>query len=61
MRPRLMQWLILTSRFRINEFSVEDLLALFLPYHETPHFAKMLTILHIKCVQEHFPMQFFTE
>lgn len=56
-----MQWLVLTSRFRINEFSVEDVLALFLPYHETPHFAKMLTILHIKYVQERFPMQFFTE
>ena len=30
-------------------------------YHETPQFVKMLTILHIKYVQERFPMQFFTE
>lgn len=33
---------------RINEYNVEDVLVLFLPYHESPHFAKMLTILHIK-------------
>jgi len=36
---------------RINEFNVEDIIALFLPYHETLHFANMLSILHIKCVQ----------
>ena len=35
---------------RVNEFNVESVLALFLPYHDTPHFAKMVTILHIKCV-----------
>ncbi|KAJ7884545.1 hypothetical protein B0H14DRAFT_3742152 [Mycena olivaceomarginata] len=34
-------------RCRINEFNVEPILALFLPYHESPHFAKMLSILHI--------------
>jgi hypothetical protein len=34
--------------FRINEFSVEAMLSLFLPYHETPHFAKVVTILHFK-------------
>lgn len=35
---------------RINEFNVEATLALFLPYHESPHFAKMITILHIQYV-----------
>ena len=35
---------------RINEFNVEATLALFLPYHESPHFAKMVTILHIQYV-----------
>jgi len=34
--------------FRINEFNVEAMLSLFLPYHETPHFAKVVTILHFK-------------
>jgi len=33
---------------RIHEFNVEDLLALFLPYHDTAQFAKLVTILHIK-------------
>jgi hypothetical protein len=44
---------LLTNYTRINEFNVEDVLALFLPYHESPHFAKMLSILHIKCVLIH--------
>ena len=35
---------------RINEFNVEATLALFLPYHESPHFAKMISILHIQYV-----------
>ncbi|KAJ7607399.1 hypothetical protein FB45DRAFT_1135460 [Roridomyces roridus] len=43
---KILEWLV--RRFRINEFNVESLLALFLPYHESPHFAKMLTILHIQ-------------
>ncbi|KAF8999772.1 hypothetical protein BDQ17DRAFT_1360346 [Cyathus striatus] len=43
---RVLEWLV--RRFRINEFNLESLLALFLPYHESPHFAKMVTILHIK-------------
>jgi len=43
----------LTNYCRINEFNVEDVLALFFPYHESPHFAKMLSILHIKCVLIH--------
>lgn len=29
---------------------MDDALALFLPYHETPHFTKFLSILHIKYV-----------
>ncbi|KAJ7630018.1 hypothetical protein DFH06DRAFT_704991 [Mycena polygramma] len=43
---KVLEWLV--RRFRINEFNVESVLALFLPYHESPHFAKMLSILHIK-------------
>ena len=34
--------------FRIHEFNVQQVMALFLPYHESPHFVKMLTILQIK-------------
>jgi U3 small nucleolar RNA-associated protein 10 len=33
---------------RINEFNVSQILSVFLPYHESPHFAKMVTILHIE-------------
>ncbi|KAF9034474.1 hypothetical protein BDZ89DRAFT_1158021 [Hymenopellis radicata] len=43
---KVLEWLV--RRFRINEFNVESLLSLFLPYHESPHFAKMVTILHLK-------------
>ncbi|KAF8154101.1 hypothetical protein B0H34DRAFT_800000 [Crassisporium funariophilum] len=43
---KILEWLV--RRFRINEFNVEAILALFLPYHESPHFAKMVTILHLK-------------
>ncbi|KAF7321073.1 U3 small nucleolar RNA-associated protein 10 [Mycena chlorophos] len=43
---RALEWLV--RRFRINEFNVDAVLALFLPYHESPHFAKMLSILHLK-------------
>ncbi|KII90106.1 hypothetical protein PLICRDRAFT_686024 [Plicaturopsis crispa FD-325 SS-3] len=43
---KVLEWLV--RRFRIHEFNVDDVLALFLPYHESPHFAKMLTILHLK-------------
>ncbi|OCH90866.1 hypothetical protein OBBRIDRAFT_729952 [Obba rivulosa] len=43
---KVIEWLV--RRFRINEFNVQDVLRLFLPYHESPHFAKMVTILHIK-------------
>ncbi|KAF8192665.1 hypothetical protein K438DRAFT_2017867 [Mycena galopus ATCC 62051] len=43
---KVLEWLV--QRFRINEFNVESVLGVFLPYHESPHFAKMLSILHIK-------------
>lgn len=33
---------------RINEFNIDAVLALILPYHESPHFVKMLSILHIQ-------------
>ncbi|KAJ7303711.1 hypothetical protein DFH08DRAFT_986112 [Mycena albidolilacea] len=39
---KVLEWLVW-----INEFNVEPILALFLFYHESPHFAKMLSILHI--------------
>ena len=32
---------------RVNEFNVDAILGLFLPYHESPHFVKMLSILHL--------------
>ncbi|TCD67119.1 snoRNA-binding rRNA-processing protein utp10 [Steccherinum ochraceum] len=32
---------------RIHEFNVNAVLSLFLPYHESPHFLKMLSIVHI--------------
>ncbi|GLB44223.1 putative U3 small nucleolar RNA-associated protein 10 [Lyophyllum shimeji] len=43
---KVLEWLV--RRFRINEFNVESILSLFLPYHESPHFTKMISILHIK-------------
>ncbi|KAJ7762738.1 hypothetical protein DFH07DRAFT_813302 [Mycena maculata] len=43
---KILEWLV--RRFRINEFNVDAVLALFLPYHESPHFAKMLSILHVE-------------
>ncbi|EGO02920.1 hypothetical protein SERLA73DRAFT_102973 [Serpula lacrymans var. lacrymans S7.3] len=43
---KIIEWLV--RRFRINEFNIDDTLALFLPYYESVHFAKMLSILHIK-------------
>ncbi|TDL26887.1 hypothetical protein BD410DRAFT_763071 [Rickenella mellea] len=43
---KVIEWLV--RRFRIHEFNVDDVLALFLPYFESPHMAKMLSILHIK-------------
>ncbi|KAI0070967.1 hypothetical protein K474DRAFT_1669523 [Panus rudis PR-1116 ss-1] len=42
---KVIEWLV--RRFRIHEFNVKAVLALFLPYHEAPHFTKMLSILHI--------------
>ncbi|KAI0776755.1 hypothetical protein BD413DRAFT_469201 [Trametes elegans] len=43
---KVLEWLV--RRFRIHEFNVEAIVSLFLPYHETPHFVKMVSILHIK-------------
>jgi hypothetical protein len=40
---------LMVDVFRIHDFNVQQVLALFLPYHESPHFAKMITILQIKC------------
>ena len=45
---KIIEWLV--RRFRVHEFNVEAVLALFLPYQESPHFTKMLSILHISCV-----------
>ncbi|KAI6037989.1 hypothetical protein EDC04DRAFT_2699173 [Pisolithus marmoratus] len=42
---KVLEWLV--RRFRINEFNVDAVLTLFLPYHESQHFVKMLSILHI--------------
>ncbi|CCM00706.1 uncharacterized protein FIBRA_02746 [Fibroporia radiculosa] len=42
---KVLEWLV--RRFRVNEFNVLEMLALFLPYHESPHFVKMMTILHM--------------
>ncbi|PPR01672.1 hypothetical protein CVT24_001501 [Panaeolus cyanescens] len=43
---KIIEWLV--RRFRIWEFNLDATLALFLPYHETPHFAKLVTILKIQ-------------
>ncbi|GJJ09338.1 hypothetical protein Clacol_003560 [Clathrus columnatus] len=43
---KALEWVI--RRFRVTEFNVDALMALFLPYHETPHFTKLVSILHIK-------------
>jgi hypothetical protein len=40
--------LLLDECARVHEFNVESILATFMPYHESPHFAKMLAILHIR-------------
>ncbi|KAF9078300.1 armadillo-type protein [Rhodocollybia butyracea] len=42
---KMLEWLV--RRFRVNEFNVRAVVALFLPYHETQHWGKMLTILHL--------------
>lgn len=44
---KIIEWLV--RRFRVHEFNIEAVLALFLPYQESPHLAKMLSILHISC------------
>ncbi|KAE9407069.1 hypothetical protein BT96DRAFT_987019 [Gymnopus androsaceus JB14] len=42
---KVLEWFV--RRFRINEFNVRAVVALFLPYHETQHWGKMITILHL--------------
>ena len=60
---KVLEWLVRRFRYveyygcwtrshpsrRIHEFNVDHVLTLFWPYHESPHFTKMLTVLHIKC------------
>ena len=43
------------SFLRIHEFNVEAVIAVFLPYHESPQFAKMVTLLDIKSVSSLLP------
>lgn len=43
---QLLEWLI--RQFRINEFNVKNLVALVLPFHETPQFAQILQILNLE-------------
>ncbi|CDO68791.1 hypothetical protein BN946_scf184989.g57 [Trametes cinnabarina] len=43
---KVLEWLV--RRFRIHEFNVDAVVSLFMPYHETPHFVKMVSILHIQ-------------
>ena len=43
---RVIEWLV--RRFRINEFNARDVMSVFMPYHESPHFAKMVSILSIE-------------
>ncbi|KAI9060150.1 hypothetical protein FKP32DRAFT_1760434 [Trametes sanguinea] len=43
---KVLEWLV--RRFRIHEFNVEAVVSLFMPYHETPHFVKMVSILRIQ-------------
>ncbi|KAH9893998.1 hypothetical protein C8Q73DRAFT_694035 [Cubamyces lactineus] len=50
---KVLEWLV--RRFRIHEFNVGPLVSLFLPYHETPHFVKMVSIIHI---QDRSPFRF---
>lgn len=46
---KILEWLV--RRFRVNEFNVEAILALFLPYQESAHFTKMLSILNLSYVE----------
>lgn len=42
------------ARDRVHEFNQDDVLACFLPYHDSPVFTKMIVILEIKCVSRNF-------
>lgn len=39
---KVIEWLV--RRFRVQEFNVQSLIATFLPYHETPYFARIVQI-----------------
>ncbi|KAG8912993.1 snoRNA-binding rRNA-processing protein utp10, partial [Tulasnella sp. 417] len=43
---KVIEWLV--RRFRVNEFDVDLVLECFLPFHESPQFAKMHSILTIR-------------
>lgn len=49
-----------TYLYRINEFNVEAVLSLFLPYHESAHFTKMISIIHIKYVVKFTSIAYFS-
>ncbi|PVG00071.1 hypothetical protein CPB86DRAFT_701979 [Serendipita vermifera] len=42
---KIIEWLV--RRFRVHEFNVDALLTVFLPFHCTPHFVKLVSLLHI--------------
>ncbi|KAF8335871.1 uncharacterized protein EI90DRAFT_3152860 [Cantharellus anzutake] len=42
---KAMEWLV--RRFRVQEFNQEELLACFLPYHESVAFTKLMTIIRV--------------
>jgi U3 small nucleolar RNA-associated protein 10 len=50
--------LLKTTHDSIHEFNQDDIFACFLPYHDSPLFAKMVTILIIKCVPRSFPTSY---
>lgn len=43
---KALEWMI--RRFRINEFNVDALMAMMLPYHETSPFLKMVSLIDLK-------------
>ncbi|CAG8656225.1 17359_t:CDS:2, partial [Acaulospora colombiana] len=42
---KIIEWLV--RRFRVHEFNVDALLTVFLPFHCTPQFIKLISLLHI--------------
>ncbi|KAG8937752.1 snoRNA-binding rRNA-processing protein utp10, partial [Tulasnella sp. 419] len=43
---KIIEWLV--RRFRINEFDVDEVISAFLPFHDSSHFSRMLSILNIQ-------------